>query len=42
MEKVYKPFVEKNAGHPLTDKLRGIHLYEADWSLVPKYLIQAD
>lgn len=37
--KVHNFFLEKIPGTPLIDKLRVIHLYEADWNLILKYFI---
>jgi hypothetical protein len=34
---VHNFFIEKVPGLPLLDKLRVIHLYEADWNLIIKY-----
>jgi hypothetical protein len=38
-QKVHNFFIEKIPGHPLLDKLRIIHIYEADWNLLLKYFI---
>lgn len=34
---VHNFFIEKKPGLPLIDKLRVIHIYEADWNIVLKY-----
>jgi hypothetical protein len=31
--------IGKTPGLPLLNKLRVIHIYEADWSLIQKYLV---
>jgi hypothetical protein len=36
---VHNFFIEKIPGTPLLDKLRVIHIYEADWNLILKYFI---
>jgi hypothetical protein len=36
---VHNLLLEKIPGFPLVDKLRIIHIYEADWSLIQKYYI---
>jgi hypothetical protein len=36
---VHNFFIEKLPGLPLLEKLRVIHLYEADWNLIIKYFI---
>jgi hypothetical protein len=36
---VYNFPLEKIPGYPLLEKLRVIHIYEADWSLIHKYYI---
>jgi hypothetical protein len=35
--KVHNIFIKKLPGVPLLDKLRVIHIYEADWNLILKY-----
>jgi hypothetical protein len=36
---VHSFFIEKLPGRPLLEKLRVIHIYEADWNLILKYFI---
>jgi hypothetical protein len=36
---VHNFLLEKIPGYPLLEKLRVIHIYEADWSLIHKYYI---
>jgi hypothetical protein len=36
---VHNFFIEKIPGQPLLDKLRVIHIYEADWNLILKYFL---
>jgi hypothetical protein len=36
---IHNFFLEKLPGRPLLDKLRVIHLYEADWNLILKFFI---
>jgi hypothetical protein len=36
---VHNVFLEKILGHPIIEKLRVIHIYEADWTLMMKYFI---
>jgi hypothetical protein len=36
---IHNFFLEKIPGHPLVEKLRVIHIYEADWNLLLKYFI---
>lgn len=36
---VHNFFIEKLPGTPLIDKLRVIHIYEADWSLIQRYYV---
>jgi hypothetical protein len=36
---VHNHFIEKIPGQPLIDKLRVIHIYEADWNLILKYFV---
>lgn len=36
---VHNLFLEKTPGKPLIDKLRVIHIYEADWNLILKYFV---
>ncbi len=36
---IHNFFLEKLPGRPLIEKLRVIHLYEADWNLILKYFI---
>jgi hypothetical protein len=36
---IHNFFLEKLPGRPLLEKLRVIHLYEADWNLILKYFI---
>jgi hypothetical protein len=36
---IHNFFIEKIPGNPLINKLRTIHLYEADWNLISKYFV---
>jgi hypothetical protein len=36
---IHNFFIEKQPGNPLLNKLRVIHIYEADWNLLLKYFI---
>jgi hypothetical protein len=36
-KEVHNFFIEKSPGLPLLDRLRVIHIYEADWNLILKY-----
>jgi hypothetical protein len=36
---VHNFFIENIPGKPLIDKLRVIHIYEADWNLILKYFV---
>jgi hypothetical protein len=36
---VHNFFIEKIPGKPLIDKLRVIHIYEADWNIILKYFV---
>jgi hypothetical protein len=38
-ETIHNLFIEKQPGNPLLEKLRVIHIYEADWNLLSKYFI---
>jgi hypothetical protein len=38
-KKVHNFFIEKIPGTPYLEKLRVIHIYEADWNLILKYFI---
>jgi hypothetical protein len=38
-KEVHNLFLEKTPGLPLLDKLRVIHIYEADWNLILKYFL---
>jgi hypothetical protein len=37
--RVHNIFIEKLPGQPLIDKLRVIHIYEADWNLLLKFFV---